>query len=70
NPQPAKCLIAHYVLRHCCACGLSGKIAYYTLSISPAILQHDEGPGFTLFITLHSQVLASKNVNIISLLSR
>ncbi|AUX72383.1 hypothetical protein CPI84_07780 [Erwinia pyrifoliae] len=62
--------MAHYVLRHCCACGLSGKIAYYTLSLSPAIVQHDENPGFTLFIPLSSQVIASKNVNIISSLSR
>ncbi|MBN7121858.1 DUF2655 domain-containing protein [Erwinia billingiae] len=29
NPQPAKCLIAQYVLRHCCVYGLSGKLSYY-----------------------------------------
>lgn len=28
NPQPAKCLIAQYVLRHCCVYGLSGKISH------------------------------------------
>ncbi|NJC99621.1 DUF2655 domain-containing protein [Candidatus Erwinia dacicola] len=26
NPQRAKCLIAQYVLRHCCVYGLSSKI--------------------------------------------
>ncbi|HCW48245.1 MAG TPA: hypothetical protein DGH25_12910 [Erwiniaceae bacterium] len=27
NPQPAKCLISQYVLRHCCVYVLSGKIS-------------------------------------------
>ncbi|MBA5702027.1 hypothetical protein DJ023_03280 [Pantoea agglomerans] len=26
NPQPAKCLISHYVLRHCCVSAQSGKM--------------------------------------------
>ncbi|RRW76135.1 DUF2655 domain-containing protein [Pantoea sp. SGAir0430] len=26
NPQPAKCLIKHHVLRHCCVSVSSGKI--------------------------------------------
>ncbi|PWC11511.1 hypothetical protein DDT56_19340 [Brenneria corticis] len=26
NPQPANCLISHYVLRHCCVSASSGKL--------------------------------------------
>lgn len=60
NPQPAKCLNAQYVLRHCCVYMLSGKVSYYTLFHSSAVLMHNEVCGVTLFITLRSQVLAPK----------
>ncbi|QCR08310.1 DUF2655 domain-containing protein [Brenneria rubrifaciens] len=33
NPQPANCLITHYVLRHCCVCVSSGKLNNSAISL-------------------------------------
>ncbi|MCU1797327.1 DUF2655 domain-containing protein [Pectobacterium polaris] len=33
NPQPANCLISHYVLRHCCVCVSSGKLNNFAISL-------------------------------------
>ncbi|PRD15566.1 hypothetical protein CQW29_11210 [Pantoea coffeiphila] len=57
NPQPAKCLIAQYVLRHCCVYGLSGKI----------LVIHPNSIGLTLFLAFPR--CRVKNGNIIPLLS-
>ncbi|PWC24453.1 DUF2655 domain-containing protein [Brenneria nigrifluens DSM 30175 = ATCC 13028] len=33
NPQPANCLISHYVLRHCCVSASSGKLNNSAISL-------------------------------------
>ncbi|MCL6316180.1 DUF2655 domain-containing protein [Pectobacterium atrosepticum] len=47
NPQPANCLISHYVLRHCCVCALSGKFSNF--AISPCLSEIRVGNAKALF---------------------